>query len=286
MSLVLGSPTDVRIEPADTLPPMASVPSRWRSPLTSIGWGAVGVFGFLALWQVGAWRVDQLPTPVATLRELGSMLADPLHDGGPNDKGIGLRLWSSLGRVLTGFVIAIVIGVPIGLALGSSKRAWQAINPVVQFLRPVSPLAWFPIWLIVFKDAPNAAVWVIFITALWPIVINTASGAATVPVDQRNVAKVFKLTRGRYIRHILLPHTLPSIVTGLRLSMGTAWMVIVAVEMLSGGVGVGTYVWDQYNALNLERMAATIIAIGVVGLVLDLAFLRLGKAVALEGERA
>jgi nitrate/nitrite transport system permease protein len=210
------------------------------------------------------------------------MLSDPFHNGGPNDKGIGLRLWASLRTVAQGFAIATAIGVPAGLAIGSSRAAWRAFNPVVQLLRPVSPLAWFPIWLTAFSDAPRAAIWVIFITALWPIVINTAAGAATVPADQRNVAKVFRLSRPAYVRHVVIPHAMPSVVTGLRISMGTAWMVIVAVEMLSGGVGVGNFVWEQYNALDLASMTATIVVIGVVGLVLDLAFVRLGKAVALE----
>jgi nitrate/nitrite transport system permease protein len=185
--------------------------------------------------------------------------------------------------VLKGFALAILAGVPFGLAIGASRRAWQAANPIIQFLRPVSPLAWFPIWLTVFRDSPRAAMWVIFITALWPIVINTAAGAASVPRDHRNVARVFRLSKPAYVRHVLVPHALPSVVTGLRLSMGTAWMVIVAVEMLSGGVGIGTYVWEEYNALNLGRMTAAIVLIGAVGLLFDLLFLRLGKAVAIEG---
>jgi nitrate/nitrite transport system permease protein len=246
---------------------------------SQVGWACVGFGVLVALWQVASWRITELPTPAATLTELRSLLADPFHDGGVNDQGIGRQLLSSLGRVFSGFAMAAAIGVPLGMLIGASRRAWMAANPVIQLLRPVSPLAWFPIWLVAFKDAPRAAVWVIFITALWPIVINTAAGAASVPKDQRNVAKVFKLDRLAYVRHVLVPHTLPSIVTGLRLSMGVAWMVIVAVEMLSGGVGVGFFVWDAYNALNLAKVVSAIVVIGVVGLVLDALFLRLSKAV-------
>jgi nitrate/nitrite transport system permease protein len=251
-----------------------------RRGAATAGWAAVGFAVVLAAWQLFAWRTPDLPTPIETLRELRSLLAHPFHDGGPNDKGIGVQLLSSLQRVFTGFGLAAAAGVPFGLLVGASPRAWKAANPVVQFLRPVSPLVWFPIWLMVFHDSPKAAVWVIFMTALWPIVVNTAAGAASVPADQRNVARVFHLKRSAYVRHILLPHTLPSVVTGLRLSMGTAWMVIVAVEMLSGQVGIGFFVWDAYNALNLAKVTAAVVLIGAIGVALDLAFLRLARAVA------
>jgi len=152
----------------------------------------------------------------------------------------------------------------------------------VQMLRPVSPLAWFPIWLVVFANAPKAAIFVIFITALWPTLINTAAGAQSVPQDQRNVARVFKFGRLAYLRHVLLPHALPEIVTGLRLSMGLAWVVIVAVEMLANGTGIGSFVWIAYNAGDLPSVAAGILVIGGVGIVLDLVFLKLQRLVAVE----
>ena len=139
--------------------------------------------------------------------------------------------------MFAGFSLAVVVGVPVGLAIGASKRAWQAFNPLIQILRPVSPLAWFPIWLDIVPDAGKAAMWVIFITSLWPTVFNTAAGAAAVPPDQQAVAQVFKFGKVAYLRHVLVPNTLPSIVTGMRVSMGIAWMVIVAVEMLAGGGG-------------------------------------------------
>ncbi|MGH9224686.1 MAG: nitrate ABC transporter permease, partial [Acidimicrobiales bacterium] len=228
----------------------------------------------------------ELPSPATVFGTLRDLISSPFYDNGPNDKGIAVYLGASLGRVFKGFVAAAAVGIPFGLLLGASKWAWRAANPVVQLLRPVSPLAWFPIWLVILKDAPKAAVWVIFITALWPIVLNTAAGAAAIPKDHRNVARVFKFGRLAYVRHVLLPDSLPAIVTGLRQSMGVAWMVIVAVEMLSGGTGIGFFIWDSYNALNLSKVISALLVIGAVGLVLDLLFLRLGRAVAVEGAHA
>jgi nitrate/nitrite transport system permease protein len=166
--------------------------------------------------------------------------------------------------------------------MGASKRTWQAVNPIVQLLRPVSPLAWYPIWLTIMKSGPKASVWVIFITALWLVVINTASGAAHIPQEQLDVSRVFRFGRWAHIRHVLIPNALPSIVTGLRGAMGIAWMVIVAVEMMSGSSGIGFFVWDSYNAGRLDNVVAAIVLIGAVGIVLDAAFVRLGRLVALE----
>lgn len=245
----------------------------------SIGWAFVGLAIFAALWHLGATRVDNLPGPAETFTRLRHLLGNAFYDGGPNDQGVGLMLRASLTRVFTGFGIAAVIGIPLGLAMGSSVRTWKAMNPLAQLLRPVSPLAWYPILLVIFLDSDQASVWVICLTSLWPIVLNTAAGASTVPKDQHNVAKVFHLSRRAYVRHILIPHTMGSTITGLRLSMGTAWMVIVAVEMMSGKGGIGFYVWDQYNAGDMASVAASIVLIGATGLVLDFVFLRLGKAV-------
>jgi nitrate/nitrite transport system permease protein len=249
----------------------------------TIGWACVGLVVLGLMWSLAAWRVKDLPTPGATFSELLKLLRDPIRNEGPNDQGIGLQLFGSLLRVAKGFGAAVLIGVPIGLGIGASRRAWKAANPLIQLLRPVSPLAWFPIWLVSVKSAPKAAIVVIFITALWPIILNTAAAAAAIPSDQKHVATVFKFNRRTYLRHVLLPNALPGIVTGMRLSMGVAWMVIVAVEMLSGGTGIGFFVWDAYNALNLARVVAAILLIGVTGLVLDAAFLRLDRKVALPG---
>jgi nitrate/nitrite transport system permease protein len=269
-----------------TPPPMAAPPSRLKTFAAALVWALVGFAVVIGIWALAATRVKDLPTPGATFAELRHLLANALRNEGPNDQGVGRQMFGSLGRVARGFGLAVIVGVPLGLAIGTSKRAWSAANPVIQFLRPVSPLAWFPIWLITVRNAPKAAIIVIFITALWPILINTAAGASAIPLDQRNTAKVFRFNRRTYLRHVLLPNAMPSIVTGMRLSMGVAWMVIVAVEMLSGGVGIGFFVWDAYNALNLARVIAAIILIGSVGVLLDVAFLRLGRKVALPGATA
>jgi nitrate/nitrite transport system permease protein len=248
----------------------------------SLGWAAVGVGVVLGLWWAVSARSPDLPGPAEAWTALRHLLASPFHDNGPNDKGVGLQLALSLEKVFVGFALAALVGVPLGALVGGSRRAWKAANPVVQVLRPVSPLAWFPIGLVVLKDAPHAAVFVIFVTALWPIVLNTAAGAGSVPKDHRNVARVFRFGRLAYIRHVLVPHTLPSVVTGLRLSMGVAWMVIVAAEMLSGGSGIGSFVWDAYNSANLAAVMAAIVLIGIVGFGLDALFLRLSRRLTLE----
>ncbi len=286
MSLAVTLP-EALIEPerrsAGGAPPGGPPALPGRHPLrgaaASVALAAVGFAALVGVWALISWRTPSIPGPSATLTEMRELLRDPLRDGAGNDKGIFIQLRGSLGRVFKGFLLATAVGIPFGLVLGASRLAWQAANPVIQLLRPVSPLAWFPIWLTMFQDAPQAAVWTIFLTALWPTVINTAAGAASVPVDQRNVAAVFRFGRFAYLRHILLPHSLPSIVTGLRLSMGIAWLVIVATEMLAGGVGIGFFVWDSYNALNLAKVICAIGIIGVVGLVLDMVFLRLGRLV-------
>jgi nitrate/nitrite transport system permease protein len=175
--------------------------------------------------------------------------------------------------------MAVAVGVPLGFLIGGSKKAWAAANPVIQVLRPVSPLAWFPIGLVVLKDVRSAAVFVIFITSLWPTVVNTAAGAASVPSDQRNVARVFKFGRLAYVRHVVVPHSLPAVITGMRLSMGIAWMVIVAAEMLSGNSGIGYFVWNSYNGGSLPDVIGAIVLIGAVGVALDTAFMGLARKV-------
>ena len=248
--------------------------------VSAIGWASVGLAVFVALWALVARSSPDLPAPGEGFSALRELLRYPFYDLGPNDKGIGRQLGVSLVKVFKGFALATLIGVPLGFLMGGSRRAWAAVNPIVQILRPVSPLAWFPIGLVVLKDVRSAAVFVIFVTSLWPTVINTAAGAASVPVDQRNVARVFNLGRFAYIRHVVIPHSLPSIITGMRLSMGIAWMVIVAAEMLAGNTGIGYFVWNSYNGGSLANVIAAIVTIGLVGVVLDTAFMRLGKKVA------
>lgn len=266
-------------------PDAPSTPSRRRpggrlsALAVATGWAAVGAGVIVALWWLISLRSPDLPAPPEAFTALRKLLRYPFYDLGPNDKGIGLQLGVSLRKVFTGFILATLVGVPLGFLIGGSKRAWAAANPIVQVLRPVSPLAWFPIGLVVLKDVGNAAVFVIFITSLWPTVVNTAAGAASVPIDQRNVARVFHFSRRSYVRHVVVPHSLPSIITGMRLSMGIAWMVIVAAEMLSGNTGIGYFVWNSYNGGSLANVIAAIVLIGGVGVVLDSAFMRLGRKV-------
>ena len=276
---VLDAPSELTIE----VEPPPSVRSRRAARvLRGTGWALGGAALFCLAWALAASRSADLPSPAETLTRLRELLADPFYDRGPNDKGIGTQLLVSLQRVGTGFAFATVVGIPMGLLIGASKRAWQAFNPIVQVLRPVSPLAWFPLWLAMSHDAPRASVIVIFITALWPVVIGTAAGAAEIPSEQRDVARVFRFSHLAYVRHVLVPNALPSVITGLRLSMGTAWMVIVAVEMLSGSTGIGFFVWDSYNTGNLATVASAILVIGVTGFVIDAGFVRLSRRFAVE----
>jgi nitrate/nitrite transport system permease protein len=247
----------------------------------SLALAAVGFLALVGLWWLVAWQwAPDLPTPIMAFHALTGELKAPFHDNGPNDHGVGLQLWTSLLRVFMGFGLATAVAVPLGFLIGASKTAWSAFNPIVQWLRPVSPLAWFPIALVIFQKAPTAAVFVIFITALWPTLINTAHGVASVPQDHKNVARVFKFSRWKYIRHVLAPYSLPSILTGMRISMGIAWMVIVAVEMLSGNSGIGFFTWDSYNGGNLGKVIVAIVLIGAVGFILDVFFQRLQRRTA------
>ncbi|MGH9278531.1 MAG: nitrate ABC transporter permease [Acidimicrobiales bacterium] len=294
MTILENDALQARREPTGD-PPRATAPeemptragrARLQGVVARGGPVLAAVAGIGALVVVWAWASTysrELPSPATTFGTLWDLVSSPFYDNGPNDKGVGLQLLASLQRVFLGFGMAAAVGIPFGLLLGASKWAWRAANPVVQLLRPVSPLAWFPIWLVILKDAPRAAVWVIFLTALWPIVLNTAAGAGAVPRDHRNVARVFQFGRWAYVRHVLVPDSMPAILTGLRQSMGVAWIVIVAVEMLSVSSGIGAFVWQQYNALNLAKVISAIILIGAVGLTLDAIFLRLGRAFAIGG---
>jgi nitrate/nitrite transport system permease protein len=265
-----------------TVPPPArrKAGGRLMRLVSSVGWASVGAAVFVGLWALVARGAPDLPTPAEGFAALRRLLRYPFYDLGPNDKGIGRQLGVSLVKVFKGFALATLVGVPLGFLMGGSKRAWAAVNPIVQILRPVSPLAWFPIGLVVLKDVRSAAVFVIFVTSLWPTVINTAAGAASVPMDQRNVARVFKFGRLAYIRHVVIPHSLPSIVTGMRLSMGIAWMVIVAAEMLAGNTGIGYFVWNSYNGGSLSYVISAIVLIGTVGVLLDTMFMRLARKAA------
>lgn len=239
----------------------------------SLSWTLAGFSILLAFWGlVSGLSEGALPGPWATLKVLGKLLSNPFYDNGPNDKGIGIQLGSSLLRVFAGFGLGSLVAIPMGMLIGASETCKKLFYPLVQLLRPVSPLAWFPLGLAVFKNAGEATIFVIFITSLWPTLINTAFGVASVPDDHRNVARAFAFSKRKYLTKILIPFSLPHILTGLRLGIGVAWLVIVAGEMLSGGIGIGFFVWDSWNALSLERVMSAILLIGIVGLLLDRGF--------------
>ncbi|MDO1446750.1 nitrate ABC transporter permease [Rhodocytophaga aerolata] len=239
----------------------------------------LGGFGILLLiWYIiSKITTDALPGPYATLSVLWEMLKDPFYDYGPNDKGIALQLFSSLGKVFLGFGLGSLVAIPVGIVMGANAFCKKLFYPIVQILKPVSPLAWFPIGLAVFQSAGTATIFIIFITSLWSTLINTAFGVGSIPDDHKNVAKAFGFSTRRYITKILIPYSLPHIITGLRLSISVAWLVIVAGEMLSGGLGIGFFVWDSWNALSLEKVISAILIIGLVGLLLDRLFTLLEK---------
>jgi nitrate/nitrite transport system permease protein len=233
----------------------------------------IGLLIFVGFWSLLSYYTKAaLPGPKATLTVLYEMLRDPFYDYGPNDKGIGLQLFNSIKTVLLGFTLGSLIAIPIGILMGASTTCKQILYPIVQLLKPVSPLAWFPIGLVVFKDTGMATIFIVFITSLWSTLINTSFGVASIPQDHKNVAKAFGFSKMRYLTKILIPYSLPHIITGLRLSISVAWLVIVAGEMLSGGAGIGFFVWDSWNALSLEKVISAILIIGIVGLLFDRIF--------------
>ena len=218
-----------------------------------------------------------------TLHQMGEVIAqnlsDPFYDNGPNDKGIGIQLAHSLGRVGLGYLIAAAIAIPLGFLIGMSPLVYRALDPFIQVLKPISPLAWMPLALYTIKDSAISGIFVIFICSIWPMLINTAFGVASVRKEWLNVARTLEVSKWRTAIEVILPAAAPTILTGMRISMGIAWLVIVAAEMLVGGTGVGYFVWNEWNNLSLPNVIFAILTIGVVGMVLDAAFGRLQKAV-------
>ncbi len=236
-------------------------------------------FALLTLvWQIIASQsAGTFPTPAQTLAQAVTVFSDPFYSKSINDQGIGWNVLSSLRRVALGFGLAALVGIPLGFAIGRSRFISKMLNPIIGLLRPVSPLAWLPIGLLVFKGANPAAIWTIFICSIWPMVINTAIGVQRIPQDYLNVAKVLDLSEWKVFKTILLPSTLPYMLTGVRLAVGTAWLVIVAAEMLTGGVGIGFWLWDEWNNLNVKNILIAIFMIGVVGLALEWALIKIAS---------
>lgn len=237
----------------------------------------MGLAFFILIWVGISLVAPALPGPAKTWVSAVELFSDPFYNNGPNDQGIGWNILYSLQRVGTGFGMAALIGIPLGFVLGRFKFVNDMASPIISLLRPVSPLAWLPIGLLVFKAADPAAIWVIFISSIWPLVINTAMGVSKVPQDYLNVARVLNLSEWKIATKIMLPSAMPYILTGIRLSIGVAWLVIVAAEMLTGGVGLGFWVWDEWNNLNVEHILIAIFVVGIVGLLLEQALLLLAK---------
>ena len=274
--------------------------SRWN-------WRAAALSLILFALFVGAWHVATLPSagqqsvdpeyaklvgaaaatgqksampgPSDVGAKIWSHVANPIYDHGPNDKGIGIQLAYSLARVLSGYLLAALVAIPIGFVIGMSPTVYKALDPFIQVLKPVSPLAWMPLALFTLKDSSISAVFVIFICSLWPMLINTAFGVASVRREWLNVALTLEVGPLRKAFRVILPAAAPTIMTGMRISIGIAWLVIVAAEMLVGGTGIGYFVWNEWNNLSISNILTGILAIGLVGMLLDMALARLTKLV-------
>jgi nitrate/nitrite transport system permease protein len=242
----------------------------------------MGIGLLILIWEIIAVKTSSFPSPWLTLQEAIKLFSDPFYQKGPNDQGIGWNIFASLKRVAVGFGLAAAVGIPLGFLIGRFKFLSGMFNPIISLLKPVSPLAWLPIGLLVFKSAHPAAIWSIFICSIWPMVINTAIGVQRVPQDYMNVARVLNLSEWKIITRILFPSVLPYMLTGVRLAIGTAWLVIVAAEMLTGGVGIGFWVWDEWNNLNVPHIIIAIVVIGLVGLILEQILVSIARAFTYE----
>jgi nitrate/nitrite transport system permease protein len=287
VSAVFHSPTQAMLDaknaampasatPAEVKPAALATPAPAAKP--SFDWSALGMKVFppligiallVGIWALLTMKSTTFPTPAATFAEAVKVFSDPFYSKGPNDQGIGWNILFSLERVAVGFGMAALVGIPLGFMIGRFEVLSRMVSPLISLLRPVSPLAWLPIGLLVFKAANPAAIWTIFICSIWPMIINTAVGVQRVPADYLNVARVLNLSEWKVFTKILFPAVLPYMLTGVRLSVSTAWLVIVAAEMLTGGVGIGFWVWDEWNNLNVQHILIAIFVIGVVGLLLE-----------------
>jgi nitrate/nitrite transport system permease protein len=271
---VVASP----VQPAAPAPPASrKLPFDWGALWLKVLSPVAGLALVIGVWALATMHSTTFPTPTETFKAVVVLFADPFYNKGPNDQGIGWNILFSLQRVAVGFGLAAAVGIPLGFMIGRFKVLNDMLSPLISLLRPVSPLAWLPIGLLVFKAANPAAVWTIFICSIWPMIINTAVGVQRVPSDYLNVARVLNLSEWKVFTKILLPSVLPYMLTGVRLSVGTAWLVIVAAEMLTGGVGIGFWVWDEWNNLNVKHIIIAIFVIGVVGLLLETTLVWIAK---------
>jgi nitrate/nitrite transport system permease protein len=274
--------------PAAKLPPPSEDPERaermrdrartFIMPVLALAF--IGLF-----WEIYSSREGVvLPGPIKTITESWNLIAHPWFDNGPNDKGLGWQLLSSLARVGMGYSLAAVLGVLLGIIIGKSVMAFKALDPIFQVLRTIPPLAWLPISLATFNKANPSAIFVIFITAIWPIIINTSVGIMRIPKDYENVAMVYQLTGSRYFFKVMLPSAAPYIFTGLRIAIGMAWLAIVAAEMLTGGVGIGFFIWDSWNSSRMSDILVSVFYVGMIGLTLDRIVAKIASLFGTKGE--
>ena len=278
---------NVKLQPASTEPVSIVRPSRAAALMQRSGRYAVQqllpplvillVLG--VIWEMLCSGAEAaLPPPSQVIAETWELIVDPFYDNGGNDVGLAWQLLASLERVAVGYLLAVVAGVGLGVLIGQSDWAMRGLDPIFQVLRTVPPLAWLPLSLAGFQDSHPSALFVIFITAIWPIIINTAVGIRNIPQDYRNVAQVLQLNGFEYFKTIMLPAAAPYIFTGLRIGVGLSWLAIIAAEMLIGGVGIGFFIWDAWNASRISDIILALVYIGVVGFVLD-------RLVAFVGQR-
>ena len=268
--------------------PASQAPDRnWQGVWLAVLPPVLGLGLLIGLWAlVSITTKGSIPSPYETGLQAIEVFSDPFYRKGPNDQGVGWNVLMSLERVAMGFGLAALVGIPAGFVIGRFAFLSRMFNPLISLLRPVSPLAWLPIGLLVFKGANPAAIWTIFICSIWPMVINTAVGVQRVPQDYMNVARVLNLSEWKIATTILFPAVLPYMLTGVRLAVGTAGLVIVAAEMLTGGVGIGFWVWDEWNNLNVKNIIIAIFVIGGVGLLLEFALIRIATAFTYEDVRS
>ncbi|TNC13608.1 nitrate ABC transporter permease [Methylobacterium terricola] len=235
---------------------------------------------FLLLWEVLCQRPGAgLPPPSRVVTEAWDIIAHPFYDNGGTDKGLFWHITASLQRVALGFALAVVAGVLLGTLVGQSEWAMRGLDPIFQVLRTIPPLAWLPLSLAAFRDGQPSAIFVIFITSIWPIIINTAVGIRNIPQDYRNVAAVLRLNAFEFFGKVMLPSAAPYIFTGLRIGVGLSWLAIVAAEMLIGGVGIGFFIWDAWNSSHISEIIVALVYVGVIGFVLDRLVAGLGHLV-------
>ena len=275
-SISASAPKDIKMA-------TPKMPFDWRGFWRQVVPPILGLGLLIGIWAiVSITTASNIPSPYDTFQQAVVLFSDPFYRKGPNDQGVGWNVLASLQRVALGFGLAALVGIPAGFVIGRFEFMGRMFNPLISLLRPVSPLAWLPIGLMVFKGANPAAIWTIFICSIWPMVINTAVGVQRVPQDYMNVARVLALSEWKIVTKILFPAVLPYMLTGVRLAVGTAWLVIVAAEMLTGGVGIGFWVWDEWNNLNVKNIIIAIFVIGIVGLMLEYALIKLATAFTFE----